>query len=135
MTFHEKSWLTFWSGWEQILQRDKDAQEKAPEVLKQDLKSKTSTGTPSGTRSFSTSARRPAEMAEMVRFEDTRVTGLEYPDAGFGHKFALPNIAGFQKPDNMKKRYDPVVQQVTRSLMRDGKLSKAQTVRQLPSIY
>jgi len=65
----------------------------------------------------------------MVRFEDTRVMGLEYPDAGFGHKFALPDIASWQKSDNMKKRYDPVVQQVTRSLMRHGKLSKAQTVR------
>ncbi|KAK4937380.1 hypothetical protein LTR10_021989 [Elasticomyces elasticus] len=113
---------------QEILQRDKDAQDKAPKVLKQDIKNNQSTGTPSGTRSFSTSARRPAEVAsEMVSFEDTRVMGLEYPDAGFGHKFALPDISSWQKSDNMKKRYDPVVQQVTRSLMRHGKLSKAQT--------
>jgi len=31
------------------------------------------------------------------------------------------------KLDNFKKRYDPVVDQVTKSIMRDGKLSKAQS--------
>jgi small subunit ribosomal protein S7 len=120
---------------QEIFQRDKDAQDKAPEVLKQQMNSKKST-TPSGSRSFSTSARSrlEAEMtpaaadvpADIVQFQDTRAVGLEYPDAGFGHKFSLPDLSKFAKTHNFKKRYDPVVDQVTKSLMRDGKLSRAQ---------
>lgn len=53
-------------------------------------------------------------------------TGQELQNPG--HKFALP-----QKPYpegfNMKKRYHPVIEQITRVLMRDGKLSVAQRVR------
>ncbi|EXJ89075.1 hypothetical protein A1O3_02139 [Capronia epimyces CBS 606.96] len=128
---------------QEILERDKDAQEKAPEVLKQSINSKSNTGSsinststsntgsgsstsPSGSRSFSTTTRRNAETAELVRFQDTRAVGLEYPDAGFGHKFPLPDISKFPKTNNLKKRYDEVVDQVTRSLMRHGKLSLAQ---------
>ncbi|KAJ9499141.1 hypothetical protein LTR99_005236 [Exophiala xenobiotica] len=112
---------------QEILQRDKEAQEKAPKVLKDDIKNKSSA--PSGTRSFSTSARRPveAQAQELAQFRGTEIIGLEYPDAGFGHKFALPDIRSMTKLDNFKKRYDPVVDQVTKSLMRDGKLSKAQS--------
>jgi hypothetical protein len=101
------------------------------------MNSKKST-TPSGSRSFSTSARSrlEAEMtpaaadvpADIVQFQDTRAVGLEYPDAGFGHKFSLPDLSKFAKTHNFKKRYDPVVDQVTKSLMRDGKLSRAQAV-------
>lgn len=57
-----------------------------------------------------------------------RVVGLDYPDAGFGHKFVLPDIQGMTKLDNFRKRYDPVVDQVTKSIMKHGKLSKAQSV-------
>lgn len=103
----------------------------APEVLKQKLK-ENSNSSPSGSRSFSTSARRKATDAGMVQFQDTRAVGLEYPGAGFGHKFPLPNFFKFAKTDNFKKRYDPVVEQVTRSLMRHGKLSQAQAVGNPP---
>ena len=92
---------------------------------------------PSGTRSFSTSARRPveAQAQELAQFRGTEIIGLEYPDAGFGHKFALPDIRSMTKLDNFKKRYDPVVDQVTKSIMRDGKLSKAQSVRSRGSLF
>ncbi|KAB5542888.1 ribosomal protein S7 domain-containing protein [Coniochaeta sp. 2T2.1] len=42
-----------------------------------------------------------------------------------GHKYGLPELP---IPSNMraKHRYDPVVEQMTRLIMRDGKLSKAQ---------
>ncbi len=66
--------------------------------------------------------------AEMIQFQDTRAVGLEYPDAGFGHKFPLPDLSKFTQTHNFKKRYDPVVEQVTKSLMRHGKLSRAQAV-------
>ena len=127
---------------QQILQRDKDAQKKAPEVLKQDIQNNSSNGTnqtPSGTRSFSTSARRNSlelqpragsdgPPPDMAQFQETRIVGLEYPHAGFGHKFPIPDLRPLGKAVNFKKRYDPVVEQVTRSLMKDGKLSRAQKV-------
>ena len=59
---------------------------------------------------------------------DPMPISLQYPDAGFGHKFALPDISKMRRHDNMKRRYDPVVEQVTKSLMRHGKLAKAQNV-------
>ncbi|EXJ63892.1 hypothetical protein A1O7_00227 [Cladophialophora yegresii CBS 114405] len=126
---------------QEILQRDKDAQEKAPEVLKQDIKTKSSNGTntpSSGSRSFSTSARRNSlelqprsgsdgpPPSDTAQFQGTRIVGLEYPDAGLGHKFPIPDLKPLGKGVNFKKRYDPVVEQVTRSLMKDGKLSRAQ---------
>jgi small subunit ribosomal protein S7 len=45
-----------------------------------------------------------------------------------GHKYGLPDLP---IPANMraKYRYDPVVLQMTKLIMRDGKLSKAQRVR------
>ncbi|KIW78859.1 hypothetical protein Z517_08698 [Fonsecaea pedrosoi CBS 271.37] len=125
---------------QEILKRDKDAQDKAPRIMKQELQSESNSSnnkSPSGTRSFSTAARRNTAEMEMVsslggsgdhlvQFQDTRVVGLEYPDAGFGHKFGLPDLKPLGKAVNFKRRYDPVVEQVTRSLMRDGKLSRAQ---------
>ncbi|OAL25390.1 hypothetical protein AYO20_10500 [Fonsecaea nubica] len=127
---------------QEILKRDKDAQDKAPRVMKQELQAESNSSnnnnkSPSGTRSFSTAARRNAAEMEtvsslegprdhLVQFQDTRVVGLEYPDAGFGHKFGLPDLKPLGKAVNFKRRYDPVVEQVTRSLMRDGKLSRAQ---------
>lgn len=44
-----------------------------------------------------------------------------------GHKFELPSKP---YPDgfNVKKRYHPVLEQITRLMMRDGKLSTAQRV-------
>lgn len=98
----------------QVLERDKDGQKKAPEVLKDALK----TSAPKGSRSYSTSVRNQQEA--MITFEDT---GIETQ----GHIFGLPELP-LQSQLNMKHRYDPVVQQVTNLLMRDGKLSKAQRV-------
>ena len=95
--------------------------------------------TPSGTRSFSTTARRndqqqqevvPSQTPEVVAFEGTKAVGLEYPDAGFGHKFPLPALGRFTKQDNFRTRYDPIVEQFTKLLMEDGKLSRAQKVEE-----
>jgi hypothetical protein len=46
---------------------------------------------------------------------------------GKGHKFGLPE-APLTRTDHFKRRYDPVVEQFTKALMRDGKLSAAQRV-------
>lgn len=120
-----------------ILKRDKDFQDKAPEVLKQEM----NTGQK---RSYSTSARRlsegalesssggsdvmPPSMLQSVQFDGTRANGLQYPDAGLGHKFPLPDMDNWKNTDHLRRRYDPVVDQVTKAIMRDGKLSVAQKV-------
>ena len=44
-----------------------------------------------------------------------------------GHKFGLPALPVPSRM-HMKHRYEPVVAQITKLLMRDGKLSKAQRV-------
>ncbi|KAK7402388.1 hypothetical protein QQX98_011853 [Neonectria punicea] len=60
-----------------------------------------------------------AEQAELVEVEETGE--LENP----GHKFGLPRRP-WPEGINQKKRYHPVLEQITRLLMRDGKLSVAQ---------
>lgn len=45
-----------------------------------------------------------------------------------GHKYGLPDLPIPSKM-HMKHRYDPVIVQMTKLLMQDGKLSKAQRVR------
>lgn len=44
-----------------------------------------------------------------------------------GYKFEAPTLP-FPRSANMKKRYEPVVEQFTKLIMKDGKLSLAQTV-------
>jgi hypothetical protein len=65
---------------------------------------------------------------ELAVFRGSKAIGLEYPDAGVGHKFPLPNRTDWKVTDHLRRRYDPVVNQMTRMLMRDGKLSVAQKV-------
>lgn len=57
---------------------------------------------------------------------------LEYPDGGLGHKFKLPEMP-MPRTEHLKKRYDPVVDQLTKTIMRHGKLSAAQKVDDLPA--
>ncbi|KAK5053074.1 hypothetical protein LTR84_002048 [Exophiala bonariae] len=111
---------------QEILQRDKDAQDKAPEVLKQAINSDKQSKSPSGTRSYSTSVRRLAEVAQ-VDFIETQAVGLPYPDAGLGHKFPLPDMTNWNKTNHFKRRYDTVLNTLTKMLMRHGKLSRAQS--------
>jgi small subunit ribosomal protein S7 len=49
-----------------------------------------------------------------------------------GHKYGLPELP-IAPNMRAKHRYDPVVEQMTRLIMRDGKLSKAQRVSIPPS--
>lgn len=60
--------------------------------------------------------------------ETGMIASMDYPDAGPGHKFAMPEFDSISKLDHLRRRYDPVVDQVTKSIMRDGKLSVAQKV-------
>lgn len=58
-------------------------------------------------------------------------SGLVTVGSGEGHKFPLPELP-LPWYMQMKNRYHPVLTQVSRLLMRDGKLSKAQSVRLNP---
>lgn len=87
----------------QILKQDPEAREKAPEVMKEELDSSTST---QASMSFESEEREVEKR---------------------GHKFGLPELP---LPSNahLKHRYDPIVEQVTNLMMRDGKKSVAQRV-------
>lgn len=92
---------------------------------------------PSGSRSFSTSTRRrqadlhgqnagfddqtAAVVANMISHVDQQAAEL-HP----GLKFEAPET--LPKTENFRTRYDSLLEQFTKLLMRDGKLSKAQKV-------
>ena len=103
----------------QVLNRDDAAEEKKPEVLKERPESKT----PNGTRSFSTMARRRADVVTTTS-EHTAVESQ-------GHIFGLPELP-IPPRNHLKYRYEPIVQQVTGLIMKSGKLGVAQRVR--PSV-
>lgn len=116
------------------MQRDQEAAKHAPKIM-QDMMKKN----PSGGRSFSTSIRRALEherqpqpqpqpdeasaalVANMIAEADLtaaeKVTGL---------KFALPDE--MPKTENFRTRYEPLLEQFTKLLMEDGKLTRAQKV-------
>ncbi|KAF4159971.1 hypothetical protein CNMCM6069_000477 [Aspergillus lentulus] len=111
----------------EILQRDKDALKHMPKVMQDQLKRS------SGNRSFSTFTRRyqpdlqgqdlpdpsVAVVANMINQVNQDVAEL-HP----GLKFPAPE--SLPKTENFRERYDPLLEQFTKLLMRDGKLSKAQ---------
>lgn len=74
-----------------------------------------------------------SDTADLITFNQNMAQGLEYPEAGYGHKFPLPDIGMIPRTDHLKRRYDPVVDQMTKSLMIHGKLSVAQKVRTISS--
>jgi small subunit ribosomal protein S7 len=75
----------------------------------------------------------PAEAESFVaKLQESESTQLPTSEGGDiqnpGHKFGLPKKP-YPEGFNMKQRYHPVLEQLTRLLMRDGKLSVAQRVR------
>ncbi len=94
----------------------------------------TSSNSPSGTRSYSTSAPRSSEGLEITSSAGAMELSLPmtfndipHEKGGEGHKFGLPEVP-LGRTDHFKKRYHPVVDQLTKSLMRHGKLGAAQKV-------
>jgi hypothetical protein len=103
-----------------------------PKVMQDQIKSTT------GTRSFSTSARRSqtdlhaqgnafdeqtaAVMASMISQVNQQAEELHT-----GIKFDF--VETLPKTENFRTRYDSLLEQFTKLLMQDGKLSKAQKVR------
>ncbi|QGA20517.1 hypothetical protein EYB26_008222 [Talaromyces marneffei] len=112
---------------DEIMKRDADALKYAPKVIRDEAAKK-------GTRSYSTSARLFQEATQQpTRAEDPSIaTVASMIDLATeraaenlpGLKFGMP--APLPKTENYKSRYDPVVEQFTKLLMEDGKLSRAQ---------
>ncbi|PYH93891.1 plasma membrane phosphate transporter Pho87 [Aspergillus ellipticus CBS 707.79] len=110
----------------EILQRDKDAQKHAPKVMQDQMKR------PSGSRSFSTSATRMQAGLEQNSIDEASAALVgdmiahvnEQAMERTGLKYDVP--ADLPRTENFRKRYDTLVDQFTKMLMRDGKLSKAQ---------
>ncbi|KAF7597072.1 hypothetical protein BBP40_010546 [Aspergillus hancockii] len=113
----------------EILQRDKEAQKHMPKVMQDQIKST------NGTRSFSTSTHRSqkdlhapgivldeqtaAVMANMISQVNQQAEELHA-----GIKFEP--VEALPKTENFRTRYDSLLEQFTKLLMQDGKLSKAQ---------
>jgi small subunit ribosomal protein S7 len=112
------------------MKRDEDALKYAPKVIRDQAAKK-------GIRSYSTSARLYQEVTQQPTGapEDSSIATVasmidlateQAAENLPGLKFGMP--ASLPKTENYKSRYDPVVEQFTKLLMEDGKLSRAQKV-------
>lgn len=114
--------------------------EQAPKVMQDSIKDGTGAANakPSGSRSFSTYARRQQDLstqsgspefdASMIPSSEQRaVYAAETAVPALGHKFPLPaRPIGAHDNHQDKYRYDSVVNQVTNLIMQDGKKAAAQ---------
>ena len=130
---------------EEVLARSEGGKENAPEVLKDEttgsglgenpsLSSNSSSiggKVPSGTRSYSTTARRRAQELTIVPGEGQPIESTMPPGS---HIFPLPQLP-LPSHMHMKHRYDPLIEQMTNLLMRDGKKATAQRVWYFPFRY
>ena len=124
----------------QILEDEKKVREQAPQVMQESMKNGqgAANAKPSGSRSFSTFARRQqgdlsqsgsADFdASMIPSSEQRaVYAAEATVPALGHKFPLPTRPlGPNENHQDKYRYDSVVNQVTNLIMQDGKKAAAQ---------
>lgn len=113
-----------------IVKGDKEAQEKLPKVMKEQLKSNASSA-PKGSRSYSTTTTPIGGGSDA--FDMGLVSSMTSPPtdavaATPGLKFEMP-VLPLPKDGHLKYRYDPVVDQVTNLLMQHGMKSVAQRVR------
>jgi small subunit ribosomal protein S7 len=103
----------------QILKRDEEGMEKAPQVIKEEID-----GTKNAAENENTTF---AKLLAWGQLEAIAAGGHANDVNIPGHKFGLPNLP-LPSSSNLKHRYEPVVEQVTKLLMRHGKLSVAQRV-------
>lgn len=122
----------------QILEDEKKMREQAPKVMQDSIKDGTGAANakPSGSRSFSTYARRQQDFssesaspdfdASMIPSSEQRAVYAAETTA-VGHKFPLPPGRLPRSENHQDKyRYDSVVNQVTNLIMQDGKKAAAQ---------
>ena len=120
---------------QEVLARSDKAKENAPQVVKDELQGdglgkhpnvSPSSGAkvPSGSRSYSTTARR---RALTIIPGDGFNPEISKPT---GHIFPLPQLP-LPSHLHMRHRYEPIVEQMTNLFMRDGKKATAQRVSSL----
>jgi small subunit ribosomal protein S7 len=112
----------------QILKRDKEGRDKAPEAIKEEI---------DGNRADSAESTSFANLLSLGQIENIAAGGHGTDPVTVdtvGHKYGLPELP-LPKNANFKYRYDPVVSQVTNLLMKDGKLGVAQRVRSSVSLF
>ncbi|KAF2434616.1 ribosomal protein S7 [Tothia fuscella] len=115
---------------EEIVQGDKEAQEKLPKVMKDAINAAKK---PSGSRGFSTSTRVRLDVASESgggeSVESTIISAgtapLSMSKDATGVKFGLPALP-LPKDFNLHHRYDPLIEQFTGLLIQDGKKGVAQ---------
>ncbi|KAA8572724.1 hypothetical protein EYC84_003313 [Monilinia fructicola] len=101
-----------------ILKRDQEGKDKAPEVIKENIKDSQSASALSEQVSF-------ANLMALGRLGHLE-NGADASDLTIdGHRFGLPELP-IPSNNNLKYRYDPVVSQVTNMMMKHGKKSVAQ---------
>ncbi|KAH3919188.1 hypothetical protein HBI56_100970 [Parastagonospora nodorum] len=108
---------------EDIVKNDKDAQEKLPKVMKDKLKANANAA-PKGSRSYSTMTTQTSSQGLDMGLVDVQ-SAAKLPQIP-GLKFEMPTLP-LPKDGHVKRRYDPVVEQVTNLLMRHGEKSVAQS--------
>lgn len=97
--------------------RDEESKGKAPEVIKEEMDK---TQNSAEHTSF-------ANLLALGQMEVVACGGRASDVETSGPKFELPDLP-LPSTSNLKHRYDPVVEQVTKLIMRHGKLSVAQRV-------
>lgn len=125
----------------QILEDDKKARENAPQVMQDSMKDGkgAANAKPSGSRSFSTFARRRSEglsaqsgspdidPSMIPSSEQRAVYAAETNVPAVGHKFPLPELPlGPCAHHKNRYRYEKIVDQVTNMIMEHGKKATAQ---------
>ncbi|KAI5300533.1 hypothetical protein KEM56_002374, partial [Ascosphaera pollenicola] len=112
----------------QFFKRDKNAMKYAPKVVQDKLNPKP----PAGTRSYSTAAEPSAAdngaapLPGATPMEQLIAVMENKPEAPIqGLKFGMPPTPDYAT-GHFRKRYDPVLDQFTKMLMRDGKLARAE---------
>jgi small subunit ribosomal protein S7 len=125
------------------LKDDTEALQNAPKIIKEDIQRDANrdkkASTPESAASETNAPAAETAEVEGVTFENLLALGQleavadgkhasEFDVSSVGHKFGLPSLP-LPSDSHLKYRYDPVVSQVTNLLMKDGKLSRAQRVR------
>jgi len=101
---------------QEILERDEESKEKAPQVIKEEM---------NDTKANAAENTSFANLLALGQMHNIAAGGHGTDPVNMGHKFGIPDLP-LPADGNLKYRYDPVVSQVTTLLMKHGKLSVAQ---------
>lgn len=102
----------------QILRRDQEGRDKAPEIIKDEI---------NGTKANASDATTFANLLALGQMKNIARGGHGSDPVTVGHKYGLPELP-LASNMHLKRRYDPVVNQVTNLIMKHGKKSVAQRV-------